>query len=189
MISLAFFDDGERHIFTTIKAVQKLSDVKGMKLRVPQNEIFMEMISALGGSPTPISYGELYSALQTGVVDGAENTIAGYSSNAFYEPAPHITLDRHMSPPGLVIASQMVWEQKFSDADRQLMTRAIKQAADRVLKETIAFEDKALSDLKAKGVKIYEVSDTADWQKAVQPLFTKYGTGFEDIIKDIQNTK
>ncbi|MDR1625452.1 MAG: TRAP transporter substrate-binding protein [Spirochaetia bacterium] len=189
MISLAFFDDGARHIFTTKKPVRKLGDVKGMKLRVPQNEIFMEMISALGGSPTPISYGELYSSLQTGVVDGAENTIAGYASNAFYEPAPYITLDRHMSPPGLVIASQITWEQRLGDADRQLMTKAIKQASDKVTKETVAFEDTAIDDLKKKNVTVIEISDVADWQKAVLPLYTKYGVGFEGVIKDIQNTK
>ncbi|MCL1818171.1 MAG: TRAP transporter substrate-binding protein [Spirochaetaceae bacterium] len=189
VISLAFFDDGARHIFTTKKAVRKLEDVKGMKLRVPQNEIFMETISALGGNPTPISYGELYSALQTGVVDGAENTIAGYASNAFYEPAPYFTLDRHMSPPGLVIASQITWEQKLSDADRQVMTKAIKQAADSVLRETVAFENTALDDLRKKGVTVIEITDVADWQKAVQSLFAKYGAGLESMIKDIQNTK
>lgn len=85
MVALTFYDDGARHFFLKNKPAKEVSDLKGLKIRVPQNQILMDMVKAFGASPTPISYGELYSALQTGVVDGAENTIAGYLTNSFFE--------------------------------------------------------------------------------------------------------
>lgn len=189
MVALVFLDDGARHIFTTKTPVRKLGDLRGLKIRVPQNELFIEMIAALGASPTPIAYAELYSALQTGVVDGAENTIAGYASNAFYEPAPNFTLTRHMSPPGVIIASDITWNQKLGAKDRELLTTAVKRASEYVTKETVAFEEKALADLEKKGVNIMKINDVADWQNAVQSLYKKYGAGFEDIIKEIQSVQ
>ena len=187
MIALAFLDDGARHIFTTKTLVQKLADLRGLKIRVPQNEVFIEMIAALGASPTPISYGELYSSLQTGVVDGAENTIAGYASNAFYEPAPNFTLNRHMSPPGVIVASEITWNQRLDAGDRELLTEAVKKASAYVTQQTVAFEETALKDLEKKGVRILRINDVAAWQSAVQPLYNKYGAGFEDIIKEIRS--
>ncbi len=88
-------DEGARNFFTTKKPITKLEDMKGLKIRVQNSQMMLDTISALGASPTPIAYAELYTALQTGVVDGAENPPASYFSNKFYEVAPNYVLDGH----------------------------------------------------------------------------------------------
>jgi TRAP-type transport system periplasmic protein len=184
MVGLAYLDDGARHIFTTDVPVYEVSDLEGMKIRVPENEVFMDMIDAMGASPTPISYSELYSSLQTGVVDGAENTIAGYLTNSFYEPAPYFTMDRHMSPPGLIVASEILWN-RLSESDRELILEAAQQASDFVRRETEAYEAEALGELEELGATIIELDDLSEWQDAVRPLWSKYGADYQDLLDDI----
>jgi tripartite ATP-independent transporter DctP family solute receptor len=184
MVGLAYLDDGARHFFTTDTPVYEVSDLEGLKIRVPENEVFVDMVAAMGGSPTPISYSELYSSLQTGVVDGAENTIAGYLTNSFYEPAPYFTLDRHMSPPGLIVASEQLWNE-LSEADREIILESAREASDFVREETVAFEEDALDELEDEGVEIIQIEDSSEWQEAVRPLWEQYGSGFEDLLDEI----
>lgn len=185
MIGLAYLDDGARHVFTTDTPVERVADIRGLAIRVPENELFMEMVAAMGASPTPIAYAELYSALQTGVVDGAENTIAGYLTNSFYEPAPYLTLNRHMAPPGLIVASEITWN-RLSEADRQIIREAARQASDHVIDATVAFEDQGLDELRARGATIIDPGDVSDWQEAVMPIWDRFGAGHEDLIRAIQ---
>lgn len=185
MIGLAYLDDGARHVFTTDTPVERVADIRGLAIRVPENELFMEMVAAMGASPTPIAYAELYSALQTGVVDGAENTIAGYLTNSFYEPAPYLTLNRHMAPPGLIVVSEITWN-RLSEADRQIIREAARQASDYVIDATVAFEDEGLDELRARGATIIDPGDVSDWQEAVMPIWDRFGAGHEDLIRAIQ---
>ncbi|MEW6624547.1 MAG: TRAP transporter substrate-binding protein [Bacillota bacterium] len=188
MIGLTYFDDGARHVFTNNKKIEKVEDLKGLKIRVPQNQIMMDMIEALGASPTPIAYGELYSSLQTGIVDGAENTIAGYLTNSFYEPSPYLTLNAHMSSPGVVIVSELTWN-KLSAEDQKIIREAAQEASKFVRLKTEAFEAEALKELAKRGATITYIDDISPWQEAVAPLYNTYGSKYMNLIEAIQNTK
>ena len=102
MVGISYLDEGARNFFTTDAPVTKLEDLKGLKIRVQNSAMMLDTISALGGNPTPIDYAELYTSLQTGVVDGAENPPASYYSNKFYEVAPYYVLDGHTFSPRII---------------------------------------------------------------------------------------
>lgn len=188
MVGITYFDDGQRHIFAD-KQIDTIDDLKGLKLRVPQFNIMIDMVNALGASPTPISYGELYTALQSGIVDGAENTITGYKTNSFFEPCPYLTLTRHLSAPGVLVCSEKTWS-KLSAADQEIIKQAAAEASDFVREQTKAYEAQALKTLQEEhDVTVTEIEDVSPWIEAVAPLHEKYGEGHQDIIDAIKTEK
>jgi len=187
MIALGGLDEGARDFFFTKKCgkVESLADLKGAKIRVQQSEIMMDMVKALGAFPTPISWGEVYSALQTGVVDGAENPPTGYLSQSFQEVAPYYIRDGHTYSPSFLVVSEKTWE-KLTDEQKRIIEESVKEA--QVYNKRIAEEEDiaAIEKMKGYGVEIVEVPDKTPWQEAVQPLYEKYGAEFIDLIKKIQ---
>ncbi len=185
MRGITYTDEGARHLFTT-KEISSLWDIKNMKIRVPETALMMDTMKALGAQPTPISYSELYSSLQTGVVDGAENGYPGYDSNKFYEVAPYYLLDGHTFSPGIILMAEAQWN-KLSVEDQQLLLDAGKKASE-WNKTQIEAEEKALADgLKAKGVTIIEVpeADKVKAQEMCEPVWETYSEGIEDSLKAI----
>lgn len=187
MVGLAYFDDGHRHFFARRK-IENPKDLKGLRIRVPQIQIMADMVEAFDASPTPISYGELYSALQSGVVDGAENTLTGYLTNSFYEPNPYLVLNAHVTSPGVVIASELRWN-RLSDEDREIIMEAAAKASDYVREKTIAYDKEAMDELEEKGVTIVEVDDFSPWREAVEPLHERYGEKHRDLVEAIRDTR
>lgn len=187
MRGLCYVEEGSRHFFVTgDKRLQTPDDLKGMKLRVSETSILMDTLRALGASPTPLSFGELYTSLQTGVVDGAEQPISGYWSNSFNEVAPNLVLDGHTYSPGMLVISDRTWD-KLSKNQQNILLEAGKEL-EKYNKSFVAEEeDKLLKDLKEKGVKISEVKDISQWQKKVKPIYKKYGKEYSEIIEKIQN--
>ncbi len=183
MVGLAYFDDGARHIFANRK-IETLDDLSGLRVRVPQNKIMMDMVGAFGASPTPISYGELYSALQSGVVDAAENTIAGYLTNSFYEPSPYLTLNAHMFSPAVLIVSELTWN-RLSPEDQDVIREAAHEASAFVRTTTETYEGNALAELRERGVTIVDVDDVSPWREAVAPLYDRYGGEHKALTESI----
>ncbi|WHH58014.1 TRAP transporter substrate-binding protein [Petroclostridium sp. X23] len=188
LVGLGYYEPTLRHFFFTNKRVTKLSDLKGLKLRVPTSEMYKDMVEAFGASPTPIAYGELYSALQTGVVDGAENPLKGYYNMKFYEVAKKFTFDAHQYETSIILFSEMVWN-KLSEDDKKLITEAFNESAQYYKEMSQKLYDEYLTDLEKQGVEFSEVENTQEWQDAVKHLYDKYGVGMEDIIDQIKNTK
>ena len=154
MVGIAYTDEGARNLFTSAE-ITSLADVKGKKIRVPETTLMMDTMSALGAEPTPISYSELYSSLQTGVVDGAENGYPGYDSNKFYEVAPYYLLDAHTFSPGIILMAEAQWA-KLSPEDQEILLEAGRKASE-WNKAAIEDEEKALrASLEGKGVTIIE---------------------------------
>ncbi len=185
MVGITYTDEGARNLFTT-KPITKLADIKNMKIRVPETSLMMDTISALGANPTPISYSELYSSLQTGVVDGAENGYPGYDSNKFYEVAPYYLLDGHTFSPGIILMAQAKWD--ALSADDQALLREAGQKASAWNKEQIAAEEETLAKgLLEKGVTIIEVpaEDKAAAQEACKTVWASYSTGIENELNAI----
>ena len=188
MRGIAYFDEGPRHFLMRGKQVKTVEDLKGLKIRVGQTAIMMDTIRALGASPTPISYAELYSALQSGVVDGAENPITAYLNNKFYEVAKYYTLDGHVFSPSIIVMSEAT-AKKLSPEDLKLVTEAAVEAGQRVRKSVEKREADAAAQLKAKGTVITEVPDKKPWQDAVKSVVDKYGAPYKKLVDQIQNTK
>lgn len=149
---LYYGEEGFRHFFT-VKEVKGLDDLKGMKLRVSNDPIMNGMVEGLGASPTVVSFNELYSALQTGVVDGAEQPIANYKSNAFQEVAPNLILDGHTLGAIQVIITDEAWD-KLTEEQQNILMEAGKVASqfNRTISEEA--ENKVLEELKADGINV-----------------------------------
>ena len=161
---LFYGEEGFRHFFT-VKEISGLEDLKGMKLRVSNDPIMNGMVEGLGASPTVVSFGELYSALQTGVVDGAEQPIANYKSNAFPEVANNLILDGHTLGAIQCVITDTAWA-KLTPAQQAVIMEAGKevQAFNQQLSQSA--EDEVLQQLKDEGCNVVEVADNKPWQDA-----------------------
>ncbi|MEW4413448.1 TRAP transporter substrate-binding protein [Clostridium sp. AN503] len=182
MVGLFYTDEGARNMFTT-KEIKGLGDIKSMKIRVPETQLMMDTMKALGAEPTPISYSELYSSLQSGVVDGAENGYPGYASNKFYEVAPYYLLSGHTFSPGIVLMAEAKWN-ALSPEDQQILLDAGQKASDWNKGEIDAEEEVLRKDLEDKGVTIIDMTpeDTAAAQAACEPVWADYSKGIEDLL-------
>lgn len=183
MIGLFYMDEGARNLFTT-KEITGLSDIKSRKIRVPETQLMMDTMKALGAEPTPISYSELYSSLQSGVVDGAENGYPGYDSNKFYEVAPYYLLSGHTFSPGVVLMAEAKWN-ALSPEDQKILLEAGQKASDWNKGEIEAEEVALRASLEEKGVTIIEMTpeDTAAAQTACEPVWADYTKGIEDLLQ------
>ena len=185
MVALCFLDEGARNFFTTTKPVTKLSDLAGLKIRVQQSALMMDTVAALGASPTPVDYAELYTSLQSGIVDGAENPPASYYSNKFFEVAPYYVLDGHTYSPSVILISEMIWNEL--SAEDQAIMREVADMTEVYNRAEIEAADQAAYDsLKANGVQILELEDQEKWVEAMGPVYEKHGKDFLDLIAQIQ---
>lgn len=174
-IGICYYDSGSRSFYTTRRPVLTPEDVRGLKLRVLPSRMAMDMISVLGGSPTPIPWGELYTALQQGMVDGAENNPPSLWSSRHYEVARHFSLNEHTRIPDILLMSKAIYDQ-LSPLERQWL----RQAAD----ESVVFQRKlwqestaaSLERLAEAGVQIHR-PDPRPFAEAVQPLYERHMRG------------
>lgn len=185
---LCYYDSGSRSFYTIDGPILKPEDVKGEKIRTLQSRMAMDLISTLDGAPTPIPWGELYTALQQRMVDGAENNPPSLLSSRHYEVAKHYSLDEHTRIPDMVIFSQTIWD-KLSP-EQQVW---VDQAAN----ESVTFQRKlwqektaeALEQVKAAGVTVY-YPDKAPFIEATKPLLESFkGTAIGDLAERIREVK
>jgi tripartite ATP-independent transporter DctP family solute receptor len=188
LVGLALYDAGSRNFYNSEKPITKLEDMKGLKIRVPQSSLMMGLVEALGATPTPMAFGEVYSALQTGVIDGAENNWVSYDMNSHSEVAKYIVLDGHTAPPEIFVASKMVFD-KLSTEDQELIRQA---AADSVVwerEEYKGIEDASRQKVIDAGAIVTELEDREAFVEAVQPLYEEFAGDYKDIMEAIINTK
>ena len=161
---LFYGEEGFRHFFT-VKPVAAIGDLKGMKLRVSNDPVMNGMVEGLGANPTVVAFGELYSALQTGVVDGAEQPIANYKSNAFPEVANNLILDGHTLGAIQAVITDNAWGKLTANQQAAVMAAAADtQKFNADLSETA--ENKVLDELRASGCNVVDVDDKTPWQEA-----------------------
>ncbi|MCI6730902.1 MAG: TRAP transporter substrate-binding protein [Lachnospiraceae bacterium] len=184
---LFYGEEGFRHFFT-VKEVKTLDDLKGMKLRVSNDPIMNGMVEGLGASPTVVAFNELYSALQTGVVDGAEQPIANYKSNAFPEVAPNLILDGHTLGAIQVIITDEAWD-KLTPEQQDVLMEAGKYASEFNRKISEEAENKVLEELKADGVNVVEVDDITPWQEACKDIIESSTADNKDLYQKIVDMK
>ena len=164
-------EEGFRHFFT-VKPVSGIADFKGLKLRVSNDPVMNGMVEGLGANPTVVSFGELYSALQTGVVDGAEQPIANYKSNAFPEVANNLILDGHTLGAVQAVITDNAWNKLTENQQAAIMEAAADtQAFNADLSETA--ENKVLDELKSSGCNVVDVPDKTPWQEACAKVISE----------------
>lgn len=188
LVGLSWYDAGARNFYNSKRPVTKLEDLKGLKIRVQESQIMMNMVSALGASATPMAYGEVYSGLQTGVIDGAENNWPSYDSVSHYEVAKYYCLDEHSRVPEMQLVSKITWD-KFSDEDKKIIKECALESA-KIERELWAEKEKASEEkVKAAGAVITELEagEKEKFQAAMAPLYAQFGQGYESLIKDIQS--
>ncbi len=188
MVAVAYMEEGQRHFFFRDAPVSSLAQMKGKKIRVPQTQILIDTVKAFGAAPTPISYSELYSALQTGIVDGAENPPTGYLANNFYEVAKYYVLDGHTYSPSIMIMSEITWN-KLTPAQRTAIEAAARETEVFNKANAEKADNEAFAELKKRGAQIVTVTDLPKWPEAVDPVYKKYASDATETIKKILDTK
>ena len=176
-------EEGFRHFFT-VNPVNAISDLRGMKIRVSNDPVMNGMVEGLGAAPTVVSFGELYSALQTGVVDGAEQPVANYLSNAFPEVANNLILDGHTLGAIMIIIGDNAWNKLTADQQAVLIEAGkITMAYNQEISE--AAEQEALDKLIAGGCNVVYVEDKAPWAEACSGVIAKNIVGYEDLYQQL----
>ena len=164
-------EEGFRHFFTR-EPVAGIKDLAGLKLRVSNDPVMVGMVNGLGASATPIAFGELYSALQTGVVDGAEQPIANYKANAFPEVANNLILDGHTLGAIQVVITDTAWEKLTEEQQAAIMEAGkLAQEFNRQLSQDA--ENEVLDQLKADGCNVVEVENPAEWAEACAEVISE----------------
>lgn len=190
LIGLAFYDGGSRSFYNSEKPIQSMEDLAGMKFRVMQSDLFVDMVSALGANATPMPYGEVYSSIQTGVIDGAENNWPSYESSGHFEVAKYYTLDQHLIVPEVLVMSKKTWDSL--SADQQEAVRAAARASVPVMRDLWAEREKASeAKIVAAGVEVITDIDKTPFIEAMVPVYQKYVTTdtLKDLVTRIQATE
>ncbi|WP_238568343.1 TRAP transporter substrate-binding protein [Algibacter lectus] len=185
---LCYYDAGSRSFYTSNKAIRKPEDLKGLKIRVMNNQMAINMVEALGGSPTPMAYGELYTAIQQGVVDGAENNPPSFVSSNHYEVSKYYTLDQHSSVPDVLLIGTKFWD-KLTAEEKQWVQEAADESsqAEKVFWQNSVEE--SMETARKAGVEII-IPDKSLFQeqsKSVLEAFVKDHPEMSEIINKIKN--
>ncbi len=185
LVGICWMDAGARSIYDTRRAIKSIDDLKGLKVRVMGNPMFVDMMNALGGNGVAMGYDQVFSALQTGVVDGAENNPPSFVFDNHYQVAKYYALTEHLIVPEILVFSRKTWD-TLSGEDREVLKKFGReaQAEERVLWNQ--YEKQALEKAKAAGIQIIEIADKKPFQDAVKPVWDKYGPKYAEIIKRIQ---
>jgi len=174
LIGLAFYDSGARSFYTTKKPIEKLEDLKGMKIRVQQSDLWIAMMEAFGANPTPMPMGEVYSSLETGVVDGAENNWPSYESARHFEVAKNYTLTEHSLNPEILVISKIAWD-KLTPEDQTVLRQAAKDSVGKMRELWSAREKVSEEKVRAAGNNIIKVNKE-EFSAAMKPVYDRFVT-------------
>jgi len=173
MVVLSWFDAGARSMYTRSRPIRTPADMQGLKIRVQTSDLWVDLIRALGANATPLPFGEVYTALQTGVIDGAENNWPSYESQRHFEVARFYSTTEHSNVPEIVVVAKGRWD-RLSPADREILRTAAREASA-LQRQLWAEREKASRDkVVAAGVTVTEITDRAPWAALMAPLYEKY---------------
>jgi tripartite ATP-independent transporter DctP family solute receptor len=190
LIGLAFYDSGSRSFYTAKKPIKSLADMKGLKIRVPQSDLFVAMIESLNANPTPMPLGEVYTALKTGIVDAAENNWPSYESSRHFEAAKYYNVSEHSHAPEVLVFSKKVWD-KLSKEDQALIRKAAKDSVPVMRKLWDERELKSRKVVEAAGAQAIAIANRQEFVDAMKPVYAKFVNTptLKDLVKRIQETQ
>jgi tripartite ATP-independent transporter DctP family solute receptor len=182
---MGYYDAGSRSFYTVDHLIRTPADLKGLKIRVQQSQTAIQMVKAFGGAPTPISWGELYTALQQGVVDGAENNPPSFYLSGHYEVAKYYTLDEHTYVPDILLISKYVWD-RLAPEQRDWLQRSVDESVTYQKELWKKDVQHALDAVTAAGVTVYRPDKTL-FARKVEGMYEDYeGTDIGDLIRRIR---
>ncbi|MET4388033.1 tripartite ATP-independent transporter DctP family solute receptor [Bradyrhizobium sp. F1.4.3] len=185
LVGLCWMDSGARSFYNTKHPIKSIADVKGLKLRVIGNPIFIDMVNALGGNGIAMGYDQVFSSLQTGVIDGAENNPPSYVFSNHYTAAKYYSLTEHLVIPEILCFSKRSWTALSAD-DQALIKKFAREAQLEERELWKKYETTAMEKAKAAGCEIVEITDKKPFQDAVKPVWDKYGPKYQAMIQRIQ---
>lgn len=174
---IAVWENGFRHITNNVRPIETPEDLDGIKLRTPKGKWRVKMFQAYGANPTPMAFSEVFTALQTGVIDGQENPFAQIHSAKFHEVQDYLSLSGHVYTPAYVTVGKNKWESLPADV-RETLTRVAKETQEYVYETARQMETDLLKRIKEAGVKVNEVDKQA-FIEASQPIYDEFGQSVE----------
>lgn len=189
-VGLAYYDSGARSFYTAKKPIKNMADMQGMKLRVQQSDLFVAMVEALGANATPMPYGEVFTALKTGLIDGAENNWPSYESSSHYEAAKNYSLTEHSMAPEVVVFSKKIWD-TLKPEDQKMIREAAKASVPEMRRLWDEREVKAKAKVEAAGTQVFKIEDRQKMVDAMKPVYDKFAADpkLKDLVKRIQDTQ
>ena len=190
LVGLAWMDAGARNFYDTKKPIRNIADLKGQKIRVMGNPMFVEMANAMGANGVPMGYDQVFTSLQTGVIDGAENNPPSFVFDNHYQVAKYYTVDEHLIVPEMLIISKKTFDQLTPDEQASIKKFA-RDAQFEERKLWASYEQQAMDKAKNSGIQIIQISDADKkaFQDAVKPVWDKYGPKYAEMVRRIQEVK
>jgi tripartite ATP-independent transporter DctP family solute receptor len=188
LIGLCWMSGGTRNVYNSKKPIKTMDDLKGLKIRMMGNPIFVDTMNSLGGNGVAMGYDQLINAMQTGVVDGAENNEPSYATGQHYRYAKYYSLTGHLMIPELLVFSKRIFDTLSKD-DQALILKVAKEAQQEQRTLWYEMEKKSVAQMMEAGAQINDVPDRKPFQDAVKPVWDKYGAQQAALIKQIQETK
>jgi tripartite ATP-independent transporter DctP family solute receptor len=185
LVGLCWMDAGARSFYDTKRPIKSIADLKGLKIRVIGNPMFVDMANALGANGVAMGYDQVFSALQTGVIDGAENNPPSFVFDNHYQVAKYYTLTQHLIVPEMLVYSRAAWDQLSPD-DQALIKKFSRETQADARELWNKTEGEAMDRMKAAGIEIIPIADKTPFRDAVKPVWDKYGSKFAELIKQIQ---
>ena len=186
LVGLAYMEQGYRSISNSRRPIQKMEDIRGLKIRTIQNPLYVDMLNALGANAVPMAFTELYTALETRTVDGQENPYATLEASKFYEVQKFASATRHIYNPQLLLVGKKFWD-TLSDEEKQIFEDAAAEARDHQRKVAREMEGKSREFLVKSGMQINDVpaEEIARMREKVQPVIDKYAPQVgEALVKE-----
>jgi tripartite ATP-independent transporter DctP family solute receptor len=188
LIGLCWMNAGTRNVYNSKRPIRSIDDLKGLKIRMMGNPVFVDTMNALGGNGVAMGMDQLVNAMQTGVVDGAENNYPTYATGQHYRYARYYSLTGHLMIPEILVFSKKTWDTLSRD-DQALIAKFAKDAQREERQLWYAMEEKSRSEIEKAGVEITKIADKTPFQAAVKPVWDKYATQHAELIKRIQDVK
>lgn len=190
MVGLCYYDSGARSFYNSKRAIKSPADMKGMKIRVQNSDLFVATMEALGADATPMEFGQVYEALKTGVIDGAENNWPSYESTRHFEVAKHYSLDQHSMSPEVLVMSKKSWD-KLSKEDQDLVKKAAWMSVPVMRKMWNERVEKSKAKVMAAGNKVIFDVDKQPFIDAMGPVYKKFAStpALKKLVERIQAVK
>jgi len=188
LIGLCWMNAGTRNVYNSKKPIQTVDDLKGLKIRMMGNPVFVDTMNSLGGNGVAMGFDQLINAMQTGVVDGAENNYPSYESGQHYRYAKYYSKTGHLMIPEILVFSKKIWDELSKD-DQALILKVAKEAQQEERKLWYDREKESIKKMAEAGAIVNDVADKKEFQAAVKPVWDKYGAQHGALIQRIQDVK
>jgi tripartite ATP-independent transporter DctP family solute receptor len=186
LVGLCFYDSGARSFYNSKRPINTLADMKGLKIRVQQSDMFIDLVNALGANATPMPFGEVFSSLQTSLIDGAENNWPSYESTRHFEVAKFYSQTEHSMSPEVLVMSKRSFD-KLTPADQEIFRASAKESVKKMRELWEAREKASEAAVKAKGAQVNTVEKKA-FIDAMKPVYDKYvkDAKLKELVAKIQ---